>query len=121
MFKQDFALIKDLWNFKLDFFLSIISISVLGVFTPFEGLVLGKCINGLNSKYQTVRYDESLKYSIIYLILSFGEAVVTFFTFWSFYNLGINLAKMYRNRMMKKYLSFHLSYYDIVEIHLVLF
>ena len=107
------TLIKDLWNFKLDFILSIIAIIALGVFPPFQGLIVGKSINGLNSNYQTVRYDEALKYSVIYLIVSFAESIVYFFTYWGFYNLGINLAKMYRNRMMKKYLSFHLSFYDI--------
>ena len=74
---------------------------------------MGKCINALNSKYSTFRHDRGRKYSIIYLILAFCESIVNFITFWKFFGLGINLAKMYRNKMMKKYLSFHLSYYDI--------
>ena len=78
------TLIKDLWNFKLYFILSILAIIALGVFPPFQGLIVGKSINGLNSNYQTVRYDEALKYSIIYLIVSFAESIVYFFTYWVF-------------------------------------
>ena len=106
-------LIKDLWNFKFDLIIGTIAIIGLGIFDAFSGLYIGNSINGLNSNYQTVRYDEALKNSIIYLIISFANAVVNFFAFWCFYNLGIKLAKMYRNKMMKKYLSFHLSYYDL--------
>ena len=106
-------LTKDLWNFKFDLILGIIAIIGLGVFDAYSGLFIGDSINGLNSNYQTVRYDDALKYSVIYLIISFANSVVYFFAFWCFYNLGIKLAKMYRNKMMKKYLSFHLSYYDI--------
>ena len=106
-------LIKDLWNFKFDLIVGTIAIIGLGIFDAFSGLYIGNSINGLNSNYQTVRYDEALKNSIIYLIISFANAVVNFFAFWCFYNLGIKLAKMYRNKMMKKYLSFHLSYYDL--------
>ena len=107
------TILKDLWNFKLDFIIACIAAVALGVIQPFKGFINGKGINGLNSIYETVRHDRTLKYSIIYLILSFVESIVYFITFWKFYELGINLAKMYRNKMMKKYLSFHLSYYDM--------
>ena len=107
------TLFKDLWNFKADFIIACIAAIALGVFQPFNGYIMGKCINAVNSKYSTFRYDKGRKYSIIYLILAFFESIVNFITFWKFIGLGINLAKMYRNKMMKKYLSFHLSYYDI--------
>ena len=107
------TLLKDLWKFKLDFIMACIAALALGVFQPFNGFIMGECINSINSKYTTKRYDDGKKYAIIYLILAFGESIVNFITFWKFFGLGINLAKMYRNQMMKKYLSFHLSYYDI--------
>jgi len=107
------TLLKDLWNFKADFIIACIAAIAIGVFQPFSGYIMGKCINSLNSRYSTFRYDSGKKYSIIYLILAFCQSIVNFITFWKFIDLGINLAKMYRNKMMKKYLSFHLSYYDI--------
>ena len=86
---------------------------ILGVFQTFDGFIIGRCINSVNSKYETKRYDDGKKYAIIYLVLSFCESIVNFITFWKFFGLGIDLAKMYRIKMMKKYLSFHLSFYDI--------
>ena len=106
-------LLKDLWKFKVDFIIACIAALALGIFQPFNGYYIGKCINAINSIYNTKRYDDGRKYAIIYLILEFGESIANFITFWKFFGLGINLAKMYRNKMMKKYLSFHLSYYDI--------
>ena len=107
------SIIKDLFAFKLDFILGVISLIIIGVFPPLSGFFRGKIITSLNSKYETKRYDDGLKFSVIFLIIEFLEALFSFFGLWAFYNLGINLAKFYRNKMMKKYLSFHLSYYDL--------
>ena len=107
------TIIKDLWNFRLEFILSIISAILLSAFQPVEGFILGNAMNALVSIYETKRYDDGLKYSWIYLILTFFEAIINFFTFYCFYNLGIKLSKLYRNKMMNKYLSLHLSYYDV--------
>ena len=54
-----------------------------------------------------------MKYSIIYTIILFFNSVSNFVALWTEYSVGINVSKMYRNKMMKKYLSFHLSFYDI--------
>ena len=59
------SIIKELWNFKLDFVLSFISLIILGVIPPLSGFYTGKIINSLNSKYETIRYDDGLKFSII--------------------------------------------------------
>ena len=81
------TLLKDLWNFKLDFIMACIAALALGVFQPFNGYIIGECINSLNSIYTTKRYDDGRKYAIIYLILSFGESIVNFITFWKFFRL----------------------------------
>ena len=107
------SIMKDLWNYKLYSIFALISLIIYGVFPPFRGLYQGKAINAINSKYETIRYDESLKYSVVYLILGFFYSLFHFLSLWFEYSLGINLSKMYRNKMMKKYLSFHLSFYDI--------
>ena len=107
------TILRDIWNFKVDFIIGCISAIIYGVSFPFTGYILGKCINSVNSIYQTIRYDDTVKYSLIYLAISLGKSIFHFLTFWKFFDLGIKLAKMYRNKMMRKYLSFHLSYYDI--------
>ena len=105
--------IKDLWNFKFYFILGLISLIIYGILPPVSGLYLGNVINSLNSRYQTIRYDDGLKFSIIYLIIKVFESLFNFLSFLAVENIGINLSKMHRNNMMKKYLSFHLSFYDI--------
>ena len=90
-----------------------LSAVLLGVAHVFDSFIKGRGSNSINSKYQTVRYDDGLKYAIIYLIIDFIEGILNYCTFYGLYNIGINLAKYYRNKMMKKYLSFHMSYYDL--------
>ena len=108
------TLIKDLFkNYKLNFIFACLSAIAFGVFPAFNGFFKGKCTKSLNSNYETKRYDDSLKFSIIYLILVFGESIVNFLENWLFYRLGIKLAKFYRNHLMRKYLSFHLSFFDL--------
>ena len=107
-------IIKELWaRYKLECILGLIAILLLGVTSPVQGYFSGRAVNGLNSKFQTIRYDQPLKYGIIYLIVGICNNVIHFIAFTSFFNYGINLAKIYRNKMMKKYLSFHMAYFDL--------
>ena len=109
-----FTLIKDLWlYYKLDFIFSCLSAIAYGVFPIFNGYIQGECTKSLNYDFETKIYDESLKYAIIFIILVFGESIVNFLVNWLFFRLGIKLAYTYRNLTMKKYLSFHLSFYDL--------
>ena len=107
------TILKDLWIFKFEFLLGVISFIVLGVINTFSGLIIGKCLNSVNSIYQTKRYDDTLKYCIILLILSFLDGLFNFLGFWKLINLGYQLSRYYRNVMMKKFLSFHLGYFDL--------
>ena len=108
------TLIKDLWsNYKLNFVFASLAAIAFGALPPFNGFYKGECTKALNSIYETKRYDDSRKYSIIYLILVIVESIINFLENWLFYRLGIKLAKYYRNQLMRKYLSFHLSYYDL--------
>ena len=106
-------LLKNFLIFKKNFILACIAAFVLGILQTFDGFIIGRCINSLNSKYETKRYDDGKLYASIYLVLSFLEGAANFVTFWKFFGLGIDLAKIFRIQMMKKYLSFHLSFYDI--------
>ena len=105
--------VRECWNFKLDFILTIITCVGLGVVKIFEGIVMGYGTNALNSNYQTIRYDKTLKYSWIFLILSFVDFLMIYLGLYKVAQIAINLGKIYRKKMMKKYLSFHLSYFDL--------
>ena len=109
-----FTFVKDLWvYYKLDFIFSCLTAIAYGVFPIFNGYIQGECTKALNYDYETKIYDESLKYAIILLILVFGESIFNFLVNWLFFRFGINLAHIYRDQVMKKYLSFHLSFYDL--------
>ena len=108
------SIFKEIWNnSKIFSILALISLIVIGITPPLKGFYLGKNINAINSRYETVRYDDGLKFSTVYLIVGFLDSLFNFFSLWSAYRLGICLSKTYRNKMMRKYLSFHLSFYDI--------
>ena len=76
---------------------------------------MAKAINALNSQYQTVRYDDGLKYGFIYLAFSFLQGLGNFLMIWKFMALGHALTRNYRKKLLRKYLSLHLSFYDIDE------
>ena len=76
------TIMKDLWMYKLDFIIACLSAIILGVVQPFKGFINGKGVKAINSKYQTFRYDNALKYGWIYLLLTFIEGTDHFLTFW---------------------------------------
>ena len=95
--------------------LGIIGAAGVGFFPPLIGLIQAHAFNGLNSMYETIRYDKSLKYAMIFFILSFGEAVFNFLMIWMFTRAGILLARIYRKKILRKYLQLHLSFFDITK------
>ena len=87
--------------------------AILGCLSPVNGFIMSKAINALNSTYQTVRFDDVLKYSLIFLALAFVQGLGNCVMIWKFLGLGQTLARIYRKKLLRKYLSMHLSYFDI--------
>ena len=87
----------------------------VGILQPINGLVMAHAMNGLNSKYETIRYDKSLKFAMVFLALSFLNGVFNFLMIWMFTRVGVALARIYRKKVLKKYLQFHMSFYDITK------
>ena len=67
----------------------------------------------MNSENQTVRYDDGLKFSIIFLIVGILYIICYFFFYYLLYNLALQLAKNFRNSLLKKYLQVHIAFFDI--------
>ena len=67
----------ELREYKLDIVLACLGALISGVVTTLVGFFMSKTIIALNSMYETVRYDDGLKYSIIFLafalLLGFGD------------------------------------------------
>jgi len=107
-------IITELSDFKTDLILAIFGACILGCLCPINGFTMAKGINGLNSKYQTVRFDEGFKYGFVFLAFAFLQGTGNYLMQWKFQSLGYTLAKIYRRKIIQKYLQFHLSYFDLI-------
>ena len=106
---------EELREEKITVFFAILGAAIIGIVTPINGLFMAHAMNGLNSKYETVRYDKGLKYSIIFLILSFIQGLGNFLMIWKFFSIGCTLCRNYRKKVLRKYLQVHISFFDITS------
>ena len=95
--------------------LAIIGAAGVGCSQPLNGLVMAHAMNGLNSSYQTLRYDKGLKFGLIFLGLAVLQGLFNFLMIWMFTRIGCALCRIYRKKVLKKYLQFHMSFYDITK------
>jgi ATP-binding cassette subfamily B (MDR/TAP) protein 1 len=107
------AIVAELHNYKCDIFLGCLGAFISGILWPFAGYFNSKTINALNSTYETRRYDEGLKYALIYLAFAVLQSIGNCLMVWKLTSLGYTLSRIYRKKLMTKYLSFHLSYFDV--------
>lgn len=98
---------------KCNMVLACIGAAIVGVLTPINGIMMGNAMNGLNSKYQTVRFDNGLKYSLLFLLIAFCQGVGNTLMNWQFMVLGSSLARVYRKKILSKYLQMHISFFDL--------
>ena len=94
---------------------AIIGAAGVGCSQPLNGLVMAHAMNGLNSMYQTIRYDKGLKFSMIFLGLAVLQGFFNFLMIWMFARIGVSLCRIYRKKVLKKYLQLHMSFYDITK------
>ena len=94
---------------------AIIGAAGVGASQPVNGLIMAKALNGMNSMYETVRFDDALFYSWFLLFIAFLQGVFNFLMIWMFSRIGVALARLYRKKILKKYLQFHISFYDITK------
>ena len=109
------VILGELCDFKRDIFLACLGAAILGCLSPVNGLIMAKSINALNSKYQTIRYDDGLKYAMIFLAFAFLQGIGNCLMLWKFLSLGLTLARIYRKKILAKYLQLHLSYFDVTS------
>ena len=95
--------------------LAIIGAAGVGASQPINGFVMAKCLNGMNSMYQTIRYDDTIFYAWFLLLIAFLQGVFNFLMIWMFTRIGVALARLYRKKILRKYLQFHMSFYDITK------
>ena len=106
---------EELREEKCTLFWAILGAAIIGIITPINGLFMAHAMNGLNSKYETVRYDKGLKYSMIFLLFAFFQGVGNFLMIWKFFSIGCTLCRNYRKKILRKYLEMHISFFDITS------
>ena len=112
---QPCKIFHELSEEKCTLFLAIFGAAVIGVITPINGVIMAKAMNALNSKYETIRYDEGLKYSLLFLLLAFLQGLGNFLMIWKFFSIGCTLCRNYRKKILKKFLNMHISFFDITS------
>ena len=98
---------------KLNMFLACLGAAIVGGLSPANGLMMGNAMNGLNSKFETVRYDKGLKYALLFLLVAFLQGLGNTLMNWQFMVMGSSLVRVYRKNILKKYLQLHLSFFDL--------
>ena len=98
---------------KINMFLACLGAAIVGGLTPANGVMMGNAMNGLNSKYETVRYDKGLKYALLFLLIAFLQGLGNALMNWQFMLLGASLMRAYRKKILSKYLQIHLSFFDL--------
>ena len=106
---------EELREEKCTLFWAILGAAIIGIITPINGLFMAHAMNGLNSKYETVRYDKGLKYSMIFLLFAFLQGVGNFLMIWKFFSIGCTLCRNYRKKILRKYLEMHILFFDITS------
>ena len=59
--------------------LAVIGAVGVGCVQPLNGLIMAHAMNGLNSMYETIRYDKGLKFAMIFLVMAFLQGIFNFF------------------------------------------
>ena len=98
---------------KCNMFFACFGAAIVGGLTPANGVMMGNAMNGLNSKYESVRYDKGLKYALLFLLVAFLQGLGNTLMHWQFMVLGGSLVRSYRQKVLSKYLQVHLSFFDL--------
>ena len=84
---------------KLNMFLACLGAAIVGGLSPANGVMMGNAMNGLNSKYETVRYDKGLKYALLFLLVAFLQGLGNTLMNWQFMVMGASLMRTYRKKI----------------------
>ena len=104
-------LIKDK---KLDLILGTIGGFIYVGGTPLAGLLLGNVINALSPQIDLEKMkNESLKWTLFHLIIAVAGGLAIFLKIWKLEGLGSIITTKMRKKIIKKYLEFHIGFYDI--------
>ena len=95
--------------------MAMVGSCAVGALQPINGWVLAHAVNGMNSMYQTIRFDQGLKYGLFLLLIAALQGLCNFLQLWMFTRIGSGLARLYRKKILRKYLQLHMAFFDITK------
>ena len=101
-------IIKEVVHYNLlEFIFAIIGSALCGNVQPVNGLYMAKAMIALNSKYQTIRFDDGLKYGLVFLLLAFiSDIILRMNLYYYFANIfRANLCNLIKDINKKFYLK----------------
>ena len=107
-----FRLLKD--NI-FDVILAVFGSLGAGAVTPITGYVLAHVFVDIVSGHYYQIWYHSLKWCFVFLAVAFANGFFLFLKMWKLETLGSIISTKMRKIVVKKYLSLHLSYFDIEE------
>ena len=105
-----FSLLK---NNKLDVALGIIGSLGAGAVTPLTGYVLSRAFVHVASGHTHEIWYDSLEWAFVFLAVSFANGFLIFLKLCKLETLGSAITCNMRKRVVEKYLSLHVAYFDI--------
>ena len=84
-----------------------------GATNPVIGYALAKSVNAMSDNDRNVINKKGRFWGLMLLVLAFVQGVSFFLKLWKLNTLGNFLVYNIRNKIMKKYLEMHISFFDI--------
>ena len=112
---KHFELFRLLKSNILDVILAIFGSLGAGADTPITGYVFAHVFIHIVSGHYHQIWHESLKWCFVFLAVSFANGFFLFLKMWKLETIGSIISTKMRKIVVEKYLSLHLSYFDIEE------
>ena len=108
---------RKLWDLisdhKFDIAVGTISGLIYGGLSPVIGILIGKMIYALSLNDHEKVDIEGFRYGMFFIGIAFVGGLTIFFKMWKLQCLGAIISLKIKEKIIKKYLELHMSYFDI--------
>ena len=108
-------LFHELRDHKCSLIFATFGAACCGAMQPLFGFMMAKSMNALNSSDMDIVDKDGLKYGLLFLVLAFCNGMANFLMAWKYTTLGVTLAEIFRKKVLAKYLTLHMAFFDINE------
>ena len=108
-------LLHELRHNRCNLFIATFGAAGVGVMSPITGYVMAKSMNALNSADRSIVDKDGLKWGLMFFVIAFCNGLSNFLMIWKYATIGVTLARIFRKKMLKKYLQLHVAFFDVDE------